>query len=72
MILQTGVILAKGQLDHSDNFLTMSILILSSVQIIMGHPLDTGLFYSYKDEVSTYANTYYACFLRKSSKALQM
>ena len=34
-----GIILAKGQFDHSNNFWTMPILIFSPVQIIMGHPL---------------------------------
>ena len=39
MILQSGIILAKEQLDHSYTFWTMPILIFSPVQIIMGHPL---------------------------------
>ena len=34
-----GIILAKGQLDHSYTFWTMSILIFSPVQIIMEHPI---------------------------------
>ena len=35
-----GIILAKGQLDHSNGFWTsMLILIFSPVQIIMRHPL---------------------------------
>ena len=34
-----GIILPKGQLDHSYTYWTMPILIFSPVQIIMGHPL---------------------------------
>ena len=34
-----GIILAKGQLDHSYTFWIMPILILSPVQIIRRHPL---------------------------------
>ena len=41
MILPSGIILAKEQLDHSYTFWTMPILIFCPVQIIMGHPLDS-------------------------------
>ena len=34
-----GIILAKGQLNHSYTFWTMPILMFSPVQIIMRHPL---------------------------------
>ena len=34
-----GIILAKGQLDHSCTFWTMSILIFSPVFFCLGHPL---------------------------------
>ena len=36
-----GIILAKGQLDHSYTFWTMSILIFSPVYLLLRHPLCT-------------------------------
>ena len=40
-----GIILPKGQLDHSYTFWTKHILIFSPAQIIMGHPLVLALIF---------------------------